>query len=78
MDEKKALIVEFLGRCNRYADGKLEDYRRRLAGASGFAALALQDEIGHWTAYRAFNEYTIGELESDALDHWFAEAGKRT
>jgi hypothetical protein len=77
MDEKKTLIVAFLGRCNRYADDKLDEYRRRLAEASGFDALTLQDKIGHWTAYRAFNEFTIGELRTDALDHWFAEAGKQ-
>jgi len=78
MDEKKAVIVEFLGRCNRYADGKLEEYRGRLAAASGFDALALQDKIGHWTAYRTFNEFTIGELRTDALDDWFGEAGNGT
>ncbi len=76
MDEKKALIVDFLCRCNRYADGKLDEYRRRLAAASGFDALTLQDKIGHWAAYRAVNEFTIAELRTDALDHGLAEAGK--
>ena len=44
---------------------------RQLAHASGREALALQDKIGHWTAYRTFNEHTLGELATRELDEWF-------
>jgi len=77
LEHKKACVAAFLGRCNEYADAKLAGYRERMAGATGWQALELQDRIGHWTAYRAFNEYTIEELASGELDEWFAEPGKR-
>ena len=75
LDEKKRLVADFLTRCNRYADGKLAEYRAALDEASGRRALELQDKIGHWTAYRTFNEHTIEELASARLDEWFAESG---
>jgi hypothetical protein len=34
-------------------------------------ALGIQDKIGHWTAYRTFNEHTLGELATPRLDDWF-------
>jgi hypothetical protein len=69
---KKTIVADFLARCNRYADGQLQKYRGELAGASGAEALAIQDKIGHWTAYRAFNEHALGELAGRELDDWFA------
>jgi hypothetical protein len=68
--EKKAVVVKFIAQCNDYAGGKLVEYQRQLDGASGRDALALQDKIGHWTAYRAFNEHTLGELATPKLDAW--------
>jgi hypothetical protein len=70
--EKKAAVVQFIAKCNDYADGKLAEYRRQLAAASGREALAIQDKIGHWTAYRTFNEHTLGELATTKLDAWLA------
>ena len=58
-------------RCNEYALAKLADYQAELAGATAERALELQDKIGHWTAYRAFNEHAIDELKSGTLDAWF-------
>jgi hypothetical protein len=75
LEEKKRLVAAFLQHCNRYADGKLAEYRTALDGASGWRALELQDKVGHWSAYRAFNEHTIEELETARLDEWFAELG---
>lgn len=69
-DEKKRVISDFLRKCNAYADDKLVDYQQRAASASGIEALSLQDKISHWTAYRAFNEHAITELETDTLDDW--------
>jgi hypothetical protein len=70
--EKKAVVAHFIRKCNEYADGKLAQYRNELEHTGGMQALVIQDKIGHWTAYRAFNDYTIEELETEALDHWFA------
>lgn len=69
---KKAVVVDFLTKCNRYADGQLAKYRGELAAAAGGDALALQDKIGHWTAYRTFNEHALSELAGRDLDDWFA------
>lgn len=69
--EKKALVARFLGRCNEYAERQLARYRAELEGADEWRALELQDKIGHWTAYRAFNAYTLEELEGAELDDWF-------
>ena len=69
---KKAVVADFLTRCNRYADGQLAKDRAELAAASGGEALAVQDKIGHWTAYRAFNEHALAEISRGELDDWFA------
>ena len=69
---KKAVVADFLARCNRYADAQLQQYRERLAAASTGEALAVQDKIGHWTAYRAFNEHALAEIARGELDDWFA------
>lgn len=74
LSEQKRLVGRFLRHCNRYADDKLAGYGERLGRATGFEALELQDKISHWTAYRAFNEYTLDELEqTDRLDAWLGE-----
>jgi hypothetical protein len=69
--EKKAVVADFIGKCNEYADRKLDQYRGELRGASGREALAIQDKICHWTAYRTFNDHTLGELATARLDEWF-------
>jgi hypothetical protein len=69
---KKAVVADFLTRCNRYAEAELDKYRARLAAASPVEALAVQDKIGHWTAYRAFNAHALMELERGELDDWFS------
>jgi hypothetical protein len=73
LQESKALVTSFLKKCNEYADEKLRQYQAELDGASPWQALEIQDKIGHWSAYRAFNEFTIGELETARLDHWFGD-----
>lgn len=78
LGERKELIVRFLLRCNLYADDKLAGYRAELDAASGRRALELQDKIGHWTAYRAFNEHTIEELRTPRLDDWLRSEGNET
>jgi hypothetical protein len=69
--EKQAVVEQFLAKCNDYASSKLAEYRRELDAASGRDALALQDKIGHWTAYRTFNEHALAELSARKLDAWF-------
>jgi hypothetical protein len=69
---KKAVVADFLARCNRYADTQLVKYREQLARAGSGEALAVQDKIGHWTAYRAFNEHALAEIARGELDDWFS------
>jgi len=69
--EKKAAVGDFLRRCNRYAEGQLAKYRQELAVADTAAALTIQDKIGHWTAYRTFNDHALGEIDRGELDDWF-------
>ena len=68
---KKAVVADFIGKCNGYADRELARYREQLGAAAGADALALQDKILHWTAYRAFNEHALRELAAGKLDDWF-------
>lgn len=68
---KKTVIADYLLRCNRYAEGQLEKYRAKVTTATAAEALVLQDKIGHWTAYRAFNEHALHEIEAGELDDWF-------
>jgi hypothetical protein len=70
--DKKAVVADFLTRCNGYAEGQLAKYRQELGTADAAAALAIQDKICHWTAYRAFNEHALGEIGRGELDDWFA------
>jgi len=72
----KAVVAEFLARCNAYADGQLQKYREQLATTPASEALALQDRIGHWTAYRAFNEHALAELTRGELDDWFTTGNR--
>jgi DNA-binding phage protein len=71
--EKKRIVSAFLQRCLTYADDKLVQYRQQLPAATGMDALTVADKISHWTAYRAFTEYTIEELTTAELDAWFDE-----
>jgi hypothetical protein len=73
LDQKKALVADFLARCNDYAEGKLADYRRRLTAASAEETAVLEHKIAQWTTYRSFNVHTLGELEGDTLDGWFCD-----
>lgn len=70
--DKKTVVTDFLARCNAYAEGQLAKYRVQLEGAAPAEALVLQDKIGHWTAYRAFNEHALREIAAGELDDWFA------
>ena len=74
--DKKRIVSDFLQQCLGYADDKLAAYRRQLPEVAGMDALTLQDKISHWTAYRAFTEYTIEELQTAELDAWFTNEKK--
>ncbi|MBT8130910.1 MAG: hypothetical protein KJO35_01465 [Gammaproteobacteria bacterium] len=69
--EKKRIIADFLARCNVYATERISQYRHELENIESVDAMNIQDKIGHWTAYRAFNDYTIDELAGSELDDWF-------
>lgn len=70
--EKKALITDFLRKANDYATAMIENYQRKLENEPDFSRrLELYDKINHWAAYQAFNAYTIEELKTTEIDHWF-------
>ena len=69
--EKKKIISDFIRQCNDYADGQLRKYRLRLEQADAMEALEIEAKIYHWKVYKSFNLYTIEELKTDELDHWF-------
>lgn len=70
--EKKALVGDFLTRCNAYAEEKLSEYRRQLPSASETRAAELHEKIRDWSVYRKFNEHALAELQTETLDRWFA------
>ena len=69
--EKKRIVADFLTRCNQYATAQIGRYRGQLDADAPGNALSIQDKIGHWTAYRSFNEHALKELDGDELDDWF-------
>lgn len=69
-DVRKRIITDFLERCNAYADERIAHYSAAFDGTTAAEALALQDKLGHWRAYLAFNEHAIKELQAGELDHW--------
>lgn len=71
LKKKKELVAQFLRKCNGYADQRLAGYREQAASLAGLDALIIADKIHHWTTYKAFNEFTISELDSGELDDWF-------
>jgi len=71
LQKKKDLVKSFLVKCNAYADRQLAKYAAEAESATGLDALKIHDQIHHWTTYKAFNEYTVAELGTDELDHWF-------
>ncbi len=71
--EKKQIVTAFLERSNGYTNGMIANYRKQLDDAAGMDAVALQDKISHWTAYRAFNEYAIEEMKGTQIDDWFVD-----
>jgi hypothetical protein len=75
LDQKKALIVDFLQKCNSYSDEVIEKYRKRICDS---AEIELNcEKIRKWAAYREFNEVAIREIQAADLDHWFEETDVR-
>ncbi|HEX5419653.1 MAG TPA: hypothetical protein VFY39_06615 [Gammaproteobacteria bacterium] len=72
IEEKKALIAEFLVRCNAYAEEKLSHYSKELPAATSERAAELREKIRNWSVYRKFNDQALAELEAETLDDWFA------
>ena len=69
--EKKKMISNFISQCNSYADGQIRKYQARLEQADAMSALEIETKIYNWKVYKSFNDYTIEELKTDELDHWF-------
>jgi hypothetical protein len=71
LNQKKAIIIDFLNKCNIYSEQMLKRYEQQLADANGADRALTQKKIENWISYREFNEYTITELNTDELDDWF-------
>lgn len=69
---RRNIVVDFLMRCNEYADDKLLDYGARLPAERDVGELALK--MLQWSSYKSFNAHAIGEIERGELDHWFGVA----
>ena len=67
MDEK-AVIVNYLRKCNTYAEASIQ--RKEERGEF--------DEISAWKSYIAFNDHAIEELGNGKLDAWFTPAPTQT
>lgn len=63
MDEK-AVIVNYLRKCNTYAEASIQ--RKEDRGEL--------EEISAWKSYIAFNDHAIEELGNGKLDAWFTPA----
>ncbi|MFL2949396.1 MAG: flavin reductase family protein [Candidatus Poseidoniaceae archaeon] len=63
MDEK-AVIVEYLKKCNSYAEASIARKEER----------GEVEEIPSWRSYIEFNEHAIEELGNGKLDAWFTPA----
>jgi hypothetical protein len=72
VEEKKAIVTDFLMKANHYALDKIRGYGEALERETDAdLRLALCDKIAHWAAYQAFNAYTIEELKTTEIDDWF-------
>lgn len=74
-EDRKRVVIDFLQRCNDYADAKLREYNTRMSADVGKAdsdeLMQLADKISHWSAYRAFNDVAVDEIRQGELDDWF-------
>ena len=73
MNQKKAIIIEYLIKCNAFSDQMLEGYEKQVQTAGETEQAPIQVKIQNWESYREFNDYAINELKGDELDHWFAD-----
>ena len=67
MDEK-AVIVNYLRKCNTYAEASIQRKEKR----------GDLDEVSAWKSYIAFNDHAIEELGNGKLDAWFTPAPTQT
>lgn len=67
MDEK-AVIVNYLRKCNTYAEASIQRKEKR----------GELDEVSAWKSYIAFNDHAIEELGNGKLDAWFTPAPTQT
>jgi len=72
LQEKKAIVINFLNRCNLYAEEKITVYEKELLGNSDSKLIFKLNEKKHsWSSYFKFNNHAIGELKTKRLDAWF-------
>ena len=69
LNERKAIVRDFLERCRQWAQTKeIPKRTQRVAQAPTSADAA---KLHAWIAYDTFLDHTLEELADGTLDHWF-------
>lgn len=59
--DRKAVVVEFLERCNTYAEDSIQRKQKR----------GEESDLDSWNSYIEFNQHAIDEIHNGKLDRWF-------
>ena len=59
--DRKAVVLEYLKRCNSYAEASIARKRER----------GEEQQTDSWKSYIEFNDHAIEEIKNGTLDHWF-------
>ena len=59
--DRKAVVLEYLNRCNSYAEASIARKRER----------GEEQQTDSWKSYIEFNDHAIEEIKNGTLDHWF-------
>ena len=62
MMDRKAVVLDYLEKCNTYAQASI---KRKLERGEA-------DETKSWESYMQFNDHAIEEISNGTLDHWFS------
>lgn len=73
VNEKKAIISDFLEKCNVYSEQMLEKYNSKLSDHSVDDKKVIEEKIQKWLSYQEFNEYALRELKTEELDSWLID-----
>ena len=64
MTDERAIVAEFLRKCNAYAHASIARKQER----------GDLEEVSKWEAYIEFNQHALDEIANGTLDKWFEES----